>query len=207
MSPKEARWIQQLQNGEERAFAEFFKQYRGKIYQLALKILNDPVEAEDVLQEVLLTVFKRVDSFQGQSQLSTWVYRVTVNAALMRLRAKKRETFLNFEETVGEIEDRGGEAASFVFGAGFPGFTSTPEPEQDLARKELGVQICSALAELNETKAQTFLLKNLYSFSDQELSRRFRLSVSALKSQLYRSRRFLRQRLQTYVREMESLPG
>jgi len=198
MSQQEARWIQQLKQGNDRAFAEFFKLYRTRIYQLALRFMNDPTEAEEVVQEVMLAVFRRVDSFQGQSQLSTWVYRVTVNTALMRLRSKKRENYLNFEDTIGELEDAG-TGVNLPFGNGVGTLSLAEEPEQELARKELGDQIFSALAELEEGKARIFLLKNLYGFSDRELSRQLQLSVSALKSQLYRSRAFLRQRLRDYL--------
>jgi len=200
MSQQEARWIKQLKQGNDRAFAEFFKLYRTRIYQLALKFMNDPTEAEEVVQEVMLTVFRRVDSFQGQSQLSTWVYRVTVNTALMRLRSKKRENYLNFEDTIGELEDAGA-SVNLPVGEWAGTLHWAEEPEQELARKELGDQILSALAELEEGKARTFLLKNLYGFSDLELSRQLQLSVSALKSQIYRSRAFLRQRLRPYVQE------
>ncbi|OGP57222.1 MAG: hypothetical protein A2V67_03485 [Deltaproteobacteria bacterium RBG_13_61_14] len=198
MSQQEARWIQQLKQGNDRAFAEFFKLYRTRIYQLALRFMNDPTEAEEVVQEVMLAVFRRVDSFQGQSQLSTWVYRVTVNTALMRLRSKKRENYLNFEDTIGELEDAG-TGVNLPVGEWAGTLHWAEEPEQELARKELGDQILSALAELEEGKARTFLLKNLYGFSDLELSRQLQLSVSALKSQLYRSRAFLRQRLRDYL--------
>lgn len=197
MEGNESRWLRQLKRGDDRAFAEFFKLYRGRIYQLALRIMKDPTEAEEVVQEVMLTVFRRVDSFQGQSQLSTWVYRVTVNAALMRLRSQKRENYFNFEDTISELEDAGA-GVNLPLGDGVGTLSWAEEPEQELARKELGDQIFSALAELDETKARTFLLKNLYGFSDHELSRQLRLSVSALKSQLYRSRNFLRHRLRPY---------
>jgi len=198
MSQEEVRWIKGLKRGNDHAFAEFFNTYRGKIYHLALKIMSDPTEAEEVVQEVMFTVFRRVDSFQGNSRLSTWVYRVTVNAALMRLRAKKRETHLDLEAALCELEDSTG--ARRQTAEDWSRFQSLAEPpERELSRKELGEQIRLALAEMDPNKRRTFLLKNLYGFSDQELSLLMRISIPALKSQLYRSRNFLRKRLQEYV--------
>jgi len=197
MNAEDRRWIKGLKQGKERAFSEFFTRYRGKIYHLALKIMNDPMEAEEVVQEVMLTVFRRVDSFQGQSRLSTWVYRVTVNAALMRLRTRKREHSLRIEDSLLELEDSAG--ANRVSGDWRRWESPAEQPEQELSRKELGEQILLAMAEMAPKQRRTFLLKNLYGLSDHELSHLMQLSIPALKSQLYRSRTFLRKRLQDYV--------
>ena len=198
-SQEESRWVRKLQQGNERAFSEFFDCYRSKIYHLALKFMNDPTEAEEVVQEVMLTVFRRVDSFQGQSRLSTWVYRVTVNAALMRLRSKKRENHLPLEDPLLETEDSSGHFSTLA--EDWPRLQGlVEEPEQELSRKELAEQLSEALDEMEADKRRTFLLKNLYGFSDQEISQFLQLSIPALKSQLYRSRSFLRKRLKDYVR-------
>ena len=199
MEVEESRWVRGLQKGNERAYAEFFRRYRSKIYHLALKVMNDPMEAEEVVQEVMLTVFRRVDSFQGQSRLSTWIYRVTLNAALMRLRVKKRERSHELDDSLLELEERAGSGRGFSEGRGLESLGE--QPEQELSRKELGEQISLALAEMTPEKRRTFLLKNLYGLSDHELSRLLQLSVPALKSQLYRSRAFLRKRLQGYFQE------
>ena len=146
MNAEDRRWIKGLKQGKERAFSEFFTRYRGKIYHLALKIMNDPMEAEEVVQEVMLTVFRRVDSFQGQSRLSTWVYRVTVNAALMRLRTRKREHSLRIEDSLLELEDSAG--TNRVSGDWRRWESPAEQPEQELSRKELGEQILLAMAEM-----------------------------------------------------------
>jgi RNA polymerase sigma-70 factor (ECF subfamily) len=199
MNSEDSRWVRGLKDGNERAFSEFFSRYRAKIYHLALKIVKDPMEAEEVVQEVMLTVFRRVDSFQGQSRLSTWVYRVTVNAALMRLRTRKRENSRRIEDSFLEPEDS--PAGSRAGSDGHPCASPAEQPEQELSRKELRERLALALSEMAPEKRRTFLLKNLYGLSDLELSRLVQLSVPALKSQLYRSRAFLRKRLQEYVQQ------
>jgi RNA polymerase sigma-70 factor, ECF subfamily len=148
----------------------------------------------------MLTVFRRVDSFQGHSRLSTWIYRVTMNAALMRLRVRKRENSLRIEDSLLELEDS---AAGRRAGSDWSRWESPAESaEQELSRKEMGEQISRALAEMTARQRRAFLLKNLYGLNDRELSRLMQLSIPALKSQLYRSRSFLRKRLQGYVQQL-----
>lgn len=83
--------LEELQAGDPLAFAQFVEENQGQVYNLALRMLNDPQEAEDVLQETFLSAYKALPEFQGHSSLSTWLYRIVSNASLMRLRKKRPE--------------------------------------------------------------------------------------------------------------------
>ena len=80
------------QAGRQDAYAEIVERHSGTVYNLALRMMNDPQEAEEVLQETFISAFRALDRFEGRSQLSTWLYRIAYNAALMRLRKRRLPT-------------------------------------------------------------------------------------------------------------------
>ena len=82
--------VAELKAGSEAALEKAFNLYSGKLYNVALRILKDQSDAEEVIQDVFMTAFRKADSFQGNSQFSTWLYRLTVNAALGRIRRSKK---------------------------------------------------------------------------------------------------------------------
>jgi len=84
--------LKRLQTGDPLAFAQLVEDNYGQVYNLALRMLVDPQEAEDVLQETFLSAYKALPSFEGRSSLSTWLYRIASNASLMRLRRKQPDT-------------------------------------------------------------------------------------------------------------------
>jgi len=80
--------VRKAQADDERAFGELVHRYESKVYSLALKMLRNPEDAEDVIQDTFLRAYRGIKSFQGHSTFSTWIYRITANSALMRLRKK-----------------------------------------------------------------------------------------------------------------------
>ena len=84
--------VTRSQQDDERAFGELVPRYESKVYSLAMKMLRNPEDAEDVLQETFLRAYRGIKSFQGHSTFSTWIYRITANSALMRLRKKQLPT-------------------------------------------------------------------------------------------------------------------
>ena len=84
--------VSRAQSDDDRAFGELIERYETKVYSLALKMLRNPEDAEDVLQDTFLRAYRGIKSFQGHSTFSTWVYRITANSALMKLRKKQLPT-------------------------------------------------------------------------------------------------------------------
>ncbi len=85
--PQNEQLLKRLQEGDERALADLSAQYGAKIYQLAFRYLRNHEDAEEVAQDVLYKVFRKVGEFRGDAQLSSWIYRITFNAAMSRLRS------------------------------------------------------------------------------------------------------------------------
>jgi len=85
--------VRAAQHGDQRAFAQLVEKYEARVYNLARKMMRDPQDAEDVLQETFLSVFRHLNDFHGDSSFSTWLYRIATNAALMKLRAQAALAF------------------------------------------------------------------------------------------------------------------
>ena len=92
MVPSDSELVRRSQQDDDRAFGELVSRYETKVYGLALKMVRNPEDAEDVLQDTFLRAYRGIKSFQGASTFSTWIYRITANSALMRLRKKQLPT-------------------------------------------------------------------------------------------------------------------
>jgi RNA polymerase sigma-70 factor (ECF subfamily) len=90
--------VSRAQSGSEDAFAELARKHSGQIYKCSLRILHNREDAEDNLQDVLLQTFRNINSFEGKSQFSTWLVRVAINEALMKLRKRQRDKFVSLQD-------------------------------------------------------------------------------------------------------------
>ncbi|HVO95966.1 MAG TPA: sigma-70 family RNA polymerase sigma factor, partial [Terriglobales bacterium] len=99
--------IARLKAGDEVALEKVFKVYSGKLYNVALRILGDASDAEEVIQDVFMTAFRKADSFQGNAQFSTWLYRLAVNAALGKIRRSKKHKGVEYEEFLPKFQNDG----------------------------------------------------------------------------------------------------
>ncbi len=170
--------------GNAKAFEELVNRYEHKIFRLAQNITQNREDAEDVMQEAFLKSFSNLDRFQGDSRFYTWLVRIAVNEALMKLR-KRRPNQVSLDEPVGteedsmprEIEDWG------------------PSPEQRYAQTQLQEILSGAIAELDPAFRIVFLLRDVEELSTEETAELLGLSVPAVKSRLLRARLRLRQRL------------
>jgi len=88
-SPSDLELVHRLKAGDRMAFPELVRRYEGKVYRLAFKMVRNLGDAQDILQEVFLAVFAKLGDFEERSSFSSWIYRITVNAALMRLRSQR----------------------------------------------------------------------------------------------------------------------
>jgi RNA polymerase sigma-70 factor (ECF subfamily) len=180
--------IRALQAGDKQVFAQVVDLYADRLYNLALKLTGHPQDAEDVLQEALISAFKHIDSFEGRSQIGTWLYRVTYNTALMRHRKKRPDT-VSMDEP---LRLDGGDVVPRQF------FDWCCLPERDLLTSEALDYMQEAIQRLPEPLKAVFVLRDIEGLSTAEAGDVLDLSESAVKSRLHRARLFLREELTTY---------
>lgn len=177
---------------DENAFEEIVNRYGDRIYGLAFRITRDHHIAEEILQEVFLTLVKKIDTFRGESKFSSWLYRVTINASYMYLRADKRyEGDISLEDYA-PYDERGFLSDKMV------SKDWTNRPDEALFNKEAMEEIEAAVGELPESYRVVFHLRDIEGLSNEETAGILGLSVSAVKSRLHRARLFLRDRLSNY---------
>ncbi len=188
----EAGLIARLQAGDKLACAECIEIHSPAIYRLALRLMQNETEAEDVLQETFLSAFKAIDKFEGRSGLGTWLYRIAYNAAMMRLR-KPQKYILSVEETLSEEDGRLIPKQLFDWCC---------LPEEDFASSEVQKELERAIYDLPEKYKSVFVLRELEGLSTQETAATLDISPASAKVRLHRARLWLRERLTPYFTEM-----
>ena len=175
--------LEGLRHGEEAAYEELLSQFQQPVYNLVFRLLNDPSETADVLQEVFLKVFRSVSSFRGQSSLKTWIYRIAVNEAYNQRRWFTRHR----KQEVGlEMEEEGNRCYRDTLSD--PG----PSPFDLAAGSETHALIEQALAELSPTFRTAVILRDIEDFSYEEIADVLQISLGTVKSRILRGREALR---------------
>ncbi|MBI4311849.1 MAG: sigma-70 family RNA polymerase sigma factor [Chloroflexi bacterium] len=167
-------------------FEEVVERYGDFVYNVALRMTSNPTEAQDVTQEAFMDAFRAWDRFRGDSQVSTWLYRITVNRSLMRARKDKRERML----VQGGVEDR--EIVDW-----------TQNPEQSAVSGELRGKLEEGLSLLPNDLRAAVVLRDVQGLSNEEAAQALEVTVPALKARLHRGRVLLRKHLQDYL----AVPG
>lgn len=169
-------------------FAELVDENSEKIYRLALKMLGNTQDAEDVLQETFIKAFKNIDGFEGRSKISTWLYRIAVNESLMLLRKRKGNLIdidAGTETDEGEILPR--QIVDWCC-----------LPEKELMSNETSQIIHQAISSLSDANRAAFLLRDVEGLSTRETADILEISESALKVRLMRARMAMREELTQY---------
>src|SRR5580765_8066288 len=165
----EAAIVAQARLGDAKAFTELLRRYEGKIFRLAQHITQNREDAEDVLQEAFLKAYEHLDQFQGQSKFYTWIVRIAVNQALMKLRKRKSDRSVSLDETIDTGEDT---VAREIAAWG-------EDPEQQLSREELGGILDSAIQSLEPLYRSVFVLRDIDDLSTEETAEALELTVPA----------------------------
>lgn len=171
-----------LRQGEELACTCFMKWYAPSMTRLALRMVGDPDEAEGIIQESFITACAKMDSFRGESALRTWLHRIVVNTALMRLR-KRRPERLQIDPS-----DEGTQLPLMLV-------NNAEEPLEAVLDRELGDELSQAIMQLPETLRTALVLRDLEELSTREAAEALDISESALKVRLHRARAALREKL------------
>ena len=173
------------QAGDQAAFTALVKEYSRKVYRVAKNITQNDEDAEDVLQEAFLKAYEHLDRFQGNSAFYTWLVRIAVNEALMKLRKRKGNRFVSLDEPIetGEEEVKR-EIAVWE-----------DNPEQRYSREEMQKILDDAVESLKPDFRTVFTLRDIEELSTEETAEALDISVPAVKSRLLRARLALREKL------------
>jgi len=189
--PKEAFSLDALRAGDRAEFARLVEAYYEMIYRLALKMLNDAQDAEDILQETFTKAYRHIHNFDGRSELSTWLYRIATNEALMHLRRKRPQTFsIESPEYADEAEQEPVQIVDWCC-----------MPEEELMSAEARAHLDAAIENLPSSLRVVFVLRDIEGLSTREVGEVLELSETAVKTRLSRARLRLREDLTSYYTE------
>lgn len=180
--------LQALKKGDRAEFARLLETYSGVVYRLAIRMLSNPQDAEDILQETFIKVYQHIGNFDGRSSLSTWLYRIATNEALMFLRKRKLITF-SIDEPL-ENSEAEQEPLQIVDWCCLP--------EEELMSTEANSYLDKAIQQLPHSLRVVFLLRDIEGLSTLETGEVLNLSETAVKTRLSRARLRLRELLTDY---------
>ena len=177
-----------LRPGTRKPSRLIFKRYSAKLYNVAQKILGEVADVEEVIQDVFWTAFRKAKSFRGNSQFSTWLYRLTINAALGKIRRSKKSKETEYEEYLPKFRNDGHHLVR-------PVIDWSDTLDEKYAERELQQLLNDALDQLKPVDKSAVVLSDMEGMSDKEIAVMLGLTVSAVKTRLHRARLFLRGKL------------
>jgi len=189
----DAQLVARLKRREKSALDELIQFHGAKMYGVALQFMRNETDAREVMQDALVSIWSKIGSFEGKSAFTSWLYRVTANAALMSLRKKKRhENDISLDAASSDDED-----------APLPALRlpdKGPLPDNVALTGELGEQVRAAIDQLPEPYRVVVLLRDVEELPMTEVMEATGLSEAALKSRLHRARLALREALLPYLK-------
>ena len=182
--------VKQAKKGDQTAFTELVELYSERIYNLGLRILKNPDDAADVLQETFIAVYEKIHSFDGRSNFFTWLYRIATNFALMKLRKEKRTIY-----TDQDMEEQFDDPEKMQI------HEWQDLPLRDMLNDEFRKHLDEAIDQLPEIYRSVFVLRDLENMSIKETSHILGITESNVKIRLKRARAYLREELAHYMDE------
>ena len=193
---EETLLVNAARGGDIGSFEKLVKRYDRKVFRIAQHITQNREDAEDVVQDAFLKAYQNLGQFQGQSKFYTWLVRIAVNEALMRLRRRRPERMISLDEDVKTEEDSmPREVADW-----------SPNPEQQYSQGELKEILGKTIQGLPAGFRMVFVLRDVEGLSTEETAAALELSVPAVKSRLLRARLQLRERLNKYFKRRDGEP-
>jgi RNA polymerase sigma-70 factor, ECF subfamily len=181
----EAALVTKAKAGDISAFTELVTHYDRRVFRMAKQITQNDDDAEDVLQETFLKAYSHLSDFQGNSKFYTWLVRIAVNEALMKLRKRRSDRTVPLDEPIDTGED---EVVREIA-------VWNDNPEERYSREELGQILDDAIQSLKPAYRTVFILRDIEELSIEETADVLKLSISAVKSRLLRARLQLREKL------------
>ena len=190
----EGELIRRLQQHDEKAFQKCVKLYQTKVYGLVYRMLGSQAEAEDVSQEVFVTVFKSIDSFRGDSKFSTWLYRIAANHCKNRIKYLKRRA----HKQTGELDDA---AERELLGSSSSTLgKQQASPVEALEGLQLGSIVQRAITKLDEEHRLLLVLRDVEELSYEEIMQVTGLAEGTVKSRLHRARLVLKEEIARHTK-------
>ena len=190
---KDQLLLARLQAGDETALRDLAEAYGSKIYQLAFRYLRNKEDAEEVTQDVLYKVYRKVGAFRGDAALSSWIYRITFNAAMSRLRTAKYQRTQNDELSM-TVSDGDDTVSSRHEVADWSDLA-----DEKVFRSQLRRRVFSAILALPAIYRAPVMLRDIQGMSTEEASAMLRVKDQTLKSRLHRGRLILRKQLSDFA--------
>lgn len=183
----DAELVKGVLKREESCFEELLERYGSKVLNLAMRITRSQEDSEEILQDVFITVFTKLGSFEHKAQFSSWLYRVTMNSSFMKIRARNRRRTVSIDEIEPTTRQNWVGNRTEMF-------------DVDLmsSRHELREAIQSAVEKLPDEYRAIFVLRDIDGLSNEAVSQVLQLSVPAVKSRLHRSRLLMREQLKSH---------
>lgn len=191
MTELERTLLRRLRDRDERAFRELLEGYRDRVYNITYRMLGNRAEAEDVAQEVFITVFKTIDSFREESKFSTWLYRVAVNHCKNRIKYLARRHDRDRDELDENSQPANGAISAHLL--------RTPQPDRALEGVQMEVILQKAIESLDDDHRIVVVLRDVEDLSIEEICEITGLPDGTVKSRLHRARLALRKKLQRHV--------
>ena len=188
----EDKLIRAGQKGDQQAVDVLFERYHRPLFQTALRVLGNAEDAEDALQDGLLSAYRNLKRFEGRSQFSTWLTRIVINAALMRRRSAKARPAVSLDEP--PREDELPVVERFA--------AKGPNPEQVFEGTEIREMISENLDELSPLLRTAFVLREVEGYSTGEAAKKLGVTENTLKARLWRARHQLAERLGRRLRRI-----
>jgi RNA polymerase sigma-70 factor, ECF subfamily len=183
--------IERLRNGDTSALGPLMDLHAARVYRVAHGITRNEADAEEVVQDVFLSLVRKIHGFEGRAALSSWLYRVTTNAALMKRRGKRAEVEVALEDFLPRFIADGHRAGDRAYVLADWSHT----PEQELLSRETGALVQEALDDLPEHYRAVLVLRDVEGLSSEAAAEALGESVASVKSRLHRARMVLRERL------------
>jgi RNA polymerase sigma-70 factor (ECF subfamily) len=184
VSDAETTLLAGLRSGDDAAYEELVRSYGGRLLAVTRRLLGDEDDARDAVQEAFLSAFKSIDRFQGESLVSTWLHRIAVNAALMKLRSRRRRP-----------EDRIDDLLPQFLEDGHPAQPAVPWRElsdSQLVREETRGRVRAAIDRLPEGYRTILVLRDIEELDTAEVAEQLGMTRNAVKTRLHRARQALR---------------
>jgi RNA polymerase sigma-70 factor (ECF subfamily) len=191
MTELERSLVRRLRDRDERAFRELIQEHRDRVFNITYRMLGNRAEAEDVSQEVFITVFKTIDSFREESKFSTWLYRVTVNHCKNRIKYLARR----HDRDRDELDETSQGANGAIMGQP----VRQAQPDRALQGVQMEKILQDAIEGLDEEQRIVVVLRDVEDLSIEEICEITGLPDGTVKSRLHRARLVLRKRLQKHV--------
>jgi RNA polymerase sigma-70 factor, ECF subfamily len=182
----DAALAQRFNQGDEAAFVEIMTRYRGKIFGIALGLLRNRADAEEITQDTFIRAHRGLAKFRGDSSLITWLHRIAINLARNRywyFFRRRRQDSLSLDHAIGENSD--GTFADLIA-------TDAPDPAQESVRGEFAALVAACMERLDRKHREILTLRNVLNLPYEEIAKSLRISVGTVKSRIARARENLR---------------